>query len=171
MKIALYYSFLFTFLLTTQLSFLDIIFPNFLVPLLVLSAVVIWTVSLGFRQALWYILPLLISYELLAAGNIRLLSIFGVLLAYGTSFLSRRMLIENSTLASLFYVASIMGGAFLYQWATQWWLLGVVNWPSFGSSLLQSSIAILVFLFAKKILFAFQVRIDTLRSDKALMIR
>ncbi len=171
MKIALYYSFLFAFLLTTQISFLDIIFPDFLVPLLVLSAVVVWTVSLGFRQALWYILPLLILYELLAAGDIRLLSIYGVLLAYGTSFLSRRMLIENTTLASLFYVASIMGGAYLYQWASQLWLVGVVDLPSFQSGLFQTGVAILVFFFTKKILFAFQSRVDTLRSDQALMIR
>ena len=171
MKIVLYHILLFTFLLTTQISFLDVLFPDFLVPLLILSAAVVWTVSLGFRQALGYLVPLLISYELLASGDIRLLSIYVVLLAYGTSFLSRRMLIENSGLASLFYVASIIGSAVVYHLASQLWLPGGIDLPSWKSLLLQTGVAFLVFFFTKKVLFAFQAHIDTLRSDKALMIR
>jgi len=61
MKVALYHSLLFIFLLAVQISFLDVLFPDFLVPLIILSAVVVWTVGLGFRQALWYLLPLLIQ--------------------------------------------------------------------------------------------------------------
>jgi len=171
MKVALYHSLLFIFLLAVQISFLDVLFPDFLVPLIILSAVVVWTVGLGFRQALWYLLPLLILYEVLVVGGIHLLSIYGVLLAYGTSFLSRRMLIENSILASLFYALGIISSACLYQWITQEGFHKAWSLPSFTSILFQILIAIPVFLLTRKILFAFQARMDTLRSDRALMIR
>jgi hypothetical protein len=171
MKIVLYQTLLFASLLTIQISFLDILFPYFLVPLIVLSAVVIWTVDLGFRQALWYVLPLLILYELLTVGGIHVLSIYGVLLAYATSFFSRRMLIENNSFISFFYAVAIVSSAGLYQWLIQVGLERVWVLPSWQSIGWQISVAVLVFFLTQKVLSAFRTCIDRLRSDQALMIR
>ena len=59
MKIAFYYGILFLFLLVLQFSFLNILFSFISIPLVLLIAGVIWTLRLGFHQALWLLIPLL----------------------------------------------------------------------------------------------------------------
>jgi hypothetical protein len=171
MKIAFYYIFLYIFLLSLQISFLDVLFPNFLVPIVILVAGVIWTIRLGFKQALWRLVPLLIFYELLVSGELRLFVIYGVILAYATSFLSRRMLIEESVLAVVFYSFCIIVGALVFQVGTQLLLQMPVTGISWQSFIIQYGVTVVLFWVTKKIIFFFQDRIDTYRSDRALMIR
>ena len=73
MKIGAYILILLSLLLVVQISFVDVLFPTFLVPAVIFASLVVWTLTLGFRSALWYIIPLLILYELLTAGEVRLL--------------------------------------------------------------------------------------------------
>jgi ABC-type uncharacterized transport system permease subunit len=115
--------------------------------------------------------PLLVFYELLTSGELRLFVIYGVILAYATSFVSRRMLIEESTLAVFFYSFCIITGALFYQVAIQLLLRLPVQGISWQSLLLQYGMTVVTFWMTKKVIFFFQDRIDTLRSDRALMIR
>ncbi len=171
MKITLYTFILLGLLLVLQVSFLDVLFPSFLVPTVIFASLVIWTLSLGFRQALWYILPLLLLSELLTAGEIRLLSVYGILLSYGVSFLSRRMLIENFLLSAIFYTVIIMMSALFYHVAVALIFPSLKYVFMMKAFFFESMITFLIFIFIRKLLIFFQHYLDTLRSDRALMIR
>lgn len=171
MKTALYTITLFLFLLTLQISFFDVLFSHFLVPVVIVSAVVVWTVTQGFRQALWWILPALLLYELFTSGTLSLMSVYGVVLAYGISFLSRRTLIENGFAAAFFYSMVIEVSAFCYHVGMMLVFktpLPVMSWQNW---LFQLGVILVVFVLVRKVLLSFQRHLDTLRSDRALMIR
>lgn len=171
MKASFYIIILFILLLTLQISFFDVLFSGFLVPPIILSAVVVWTVSKGFRQALWWFLPLLLLYELLTSGEIRLVSLYGVLLAYSASFLSRRTLIENSFASALFYAFLIECGAVVYYVGTAFLLKTYFVLAAWQSLVFQLGVIFVIFLLVRKGLLVFQNYLNTMYSDRALMMR
>ncbi len=171
MKIGAYILILLSFLLVVQISFVDVLFPTFLVPAVIFASLVVWTLTLGFRSALWYIIPLLILYELLTAGEVRLLGAYAVLLSYGVSFLSRRMLIDNVALSTIFYTAIIMFGALFYHGVVGLIFTTLRYKVTLGEFFFEYLITFIIFVLVRKILIAFQLSIERLRSDRALMIR
>jgi|GEM_PF-5915510 len=77
-----------------QRSGFDIIWPNFQAPAIMIALVVSLVFILGFEQGLaWSLLAVLI-YSLLGRGD--LFVVYAVVVAYGTSFLSRRLVIERT---------------------------------------------------------------------------
>lgn len=98
-----------------QISFLNILFPSVPSFLLPLAAVIAWTLALGFPKSLTMTLPLVLFFDLQASGGLTALSLYAVLLAYGTSFLSRRVLIERRGLGVLLYGFFSAGAVLGYQ--------------------------------------------------------
>ncbi len=98
-----------------QLSFFDILFPWFHVPILILVAVVAWTLVSGFPHALFMTVPLTILFDAVLQGAVGAFSLYAILLAYGTSFLSRRLLIEHRGLSLGLYGLFAAFSAVAYQ--------------------------------------------------------
>lgn len=98
-----------------QISFFDILFPWFRAPLFLLGAIVAFTLVRGFPDALFMTLPLSLLFDTASAGAVTWFSIYATIFAYGTSFLSRRLLIEHRGLGLGLYGLVTYGGVLLYQ--------------------------------------------------------
>jgi hypothetical protein len=98
-----------------QLSFFDILFPWFRAPLFLLNAVVVLTLVRGFPSALFMTVPLTLLFESASLGAVTWFSLYAVLFAYGTSFLSRRLLIEHQGIGLVLYALVSYGGILFYQ--------------------------------------------------------
>lgn len=98
-----------------QLSFLDILFPWFHTPLLLLASIVAWTLVSGFPRSLFLTVPLTLLFESLAFGWIGSFSLYAVLFAYATSFLSRRLSIDRRGAGLFLYAFFSAVGAMVYQ--------------------------------------------------------
>ena len=173
MKIAFYYGILFLFLLVLQFSFLNILFSFISIPLVLLIAGVIWTLRLGFHQALWLLIPLLFFHDLLGPGKLEIFSVLVIFFVYVVSFLSRRVLLESVFLSTMVYSFFIYLSIILYTFALGWYrgdmwgYAAVILSQSFGLLL----VIIGSFWFIRGVILRFQKKIDQLRSDSALMIR
>lgn len=100
--------FLFMFLVICgQVAFLSILWPALVVPILVLAALVATVVVRGFVTGVWTWFPLLVGYATVSAGREGLLVPFGIVLAYATSFISRRLLSEKR-LQSVVLLTTVM---------------------------------------------------------------
>ena len=86
-----------------EFSFLGILFPLVSVPVLPLLAVVAWALVLGFPKNLWMTMSATLLFDGLSTGALTVLTPYGVLLAYATSFLSRRLLVEHRGSGLLLY--------------------------------------------------------------------
>ncbi|MBP9727940.1 MAG: hypothetical protein KBD27_01035 [Candidatus Moranbacteria bacterium] len=115
MKAFLFRTIFLLLLVLLQLSFFDILFPWFRAPLFLLGAVVVLTLVRGFPRSLWMTVPLILIFESASIGAVTWLSIYAVFFSYGTSFLSRRLLIEHQGLGLGLYALVSYGGALLYQ--------------------------------------------------------
>lgn len=102
-------------LVMLQVSFLDILFPWFHVPLLILASIVAWTLVVGFPGSLWMTVSLSLLFDSVSVGSVSSFSLYAVLLAYTTSFLSRRLLVEHRGLGLGLYALFAAGGALGYQ--------------------------------------------------------
>ncbi|GEM_PF-1694904 len=94
-----------------QLSFLDILFPQLAVPIGIVVCTVVWTLVQGFPRALWMTVPLSVLYEIVVSGSVGIFSVFSIVLAYGVSFLSRRLLIEERGNGIFLYAVVAAGAA------------------------------------------------------------
>ncbi|MCW1888644.1 MAG: hypothetical protein KIH67_003775 [Candidatus Moranbacteria bacterium] len=173
MKIAIYYSILFLVLLLLQFSFLNILFSFITIPLIVLIAGAIWTLRLGFHQALWLLIPLLILHDLLGSGKLEIFSVFVIFFAYTVSFLSRRVLLESVLISTIVYSLFIYLGMVFYALGLGWYREDI--WIYLAPIFRQGGGILLVILgsfwVTRSIILRFQRKIDQLRSDSALMIR
>lgn len=89
-------------LVILQRSFFDILWPGFDVPALIIAATIALVFILGFARALGWVLMLIFLYVLLGSNSeIGYFPVIAVVVAYGTSFLSRRLLIERPIQSSL----------------------------------------------------------------------
>lgn len=85
-----------------QRSFFDVLWPSFIAPVLIITVIIALVFVLGFTRALGWVLLLVFFYTLLGNDDQRgMFPIVGVVIAYGTSFLSRRLLIEQHVESSL----------------------------------------------------------------------
>lgn len=98
-----------------QLSFLNIIFPWFHAPLLLLAAVVSFSLILPFPDVLKMTVPLSAAYDVISYGSLGWFSLYALLLAYATGFLSRRLLIEHRGLGFGLYALFAFGAVLGYQ--------------------------------------------------------
>lgn len=103
------------FLVFLQISFFDILFPWFRAPLFLLGVIVAFTLVRGFPGALFMTLPLSLLFDAASLGAVTWFSLYATVFAYGTSFLSRRLLIEHRGLGLGLYGLVAYGGALLYQ--------------------------------------------------------
>jgi hypothetical protein len=173
MKIAFYYSILFLILLVLQFSFLNILFSFLSIPLVILIAGVVWTLRLGFHQALWLLVPLLFLHDLLGPGRLEVFSVFVIFFAYAVSFLSRRVLLESTILSTAVYSFFIYLSIVLYTFGLGWYRGDMGGYVSTVLSQSFGSLLVIVgsFWIIRGIILRFQRKIDQLRSDSALMIR
>lgn len=98
-----------------EFSFFDILFPTTPAPLVLLTGVVVWVLLSGFTQALFMIIPLAILFDIIATGMPGTLTLYALLLAYTTSFLSRRLLVEHQGVGMFLYALFSAIGAFGYM--------------------------------------------------------
>lgn len=172
MKIVLLHIFLFAGLLISEVAFLGIIFPSFPAPLVIMSAVVVWTLLLGFQRAIFFTVPLTLLYDILLSGQIRPFSVYMVLVAYSVSFLSRRLVVEHQGLAAFFYAAIVAAAAGGYQL-----FLAILEhrslFPLFPGLPYLSFIfvAFVAFWFTYSLLTRFTRYIELLRAESALFTR
>lgn len=140
-----------------QLSFLSILLPTLPVPILPLVAVVAWSLVSGFPKGLGMTVPLILLFEFLTNGGVGALSLYAVGLAYATSFLSRRTLIERQGLGLFVYGLFSAGGVIGYHFFGLLWLIvpeslagaGGILPPlvfSFSQMLLTGLLALLFFM-------------------------
>lgn len=115
MKVLFYRILFLGSLVLLQLSFFDIIFPWFRAPLFLLDAVVIFALLRGFPRVLFLSVPLSLLFDAASGGAVSWFSLYAVAFAYGTSFLSRRLLIEHRGLGLLLYAFVSYSGVLLYQ--------------------------------------------------------
>lgn len=97
-----------------QSSFLNIVFPLTTTPLLLIASIVAWVLLAGFPHALFAIIPLAILFDIVATGTPGTLTLYAIPLAYITSFLSRRLLVEHQGIGMLLYTLFTAIGAIGY---------------------------------------------------------
>ncbi len=115
MKIFFLRLFVLLLLVFLQISFFDILFPWFRAPIFLLGAIVAFTLVRGFPNALFMTLPLTLLFDAASAGAVTWFSLYATVFVYGTSFLSRRLLIEHRGLGLGLYGLVAYGGVLLYQ--------------------------------------------------------
>ncbi len=148
MKIFYFRVIIIALLVFLQLSFFNIIFPWFQMPLLLLCAVVAWTLAVGFPRSLWMTVPLMLFFDSVAYGTVSTFSLYAVLLAYGTSFLSRRLLIEHRGLGLGLYGLFAAFGVALYQCLSLFFLRGNAYVPGALLAYVFSSSAVEIIEFS-----------------------
>jgi hypothetical protein len=100
-----------------EYSFFDVLFPWISAPLVIISAVMAWALLINFPHVLFMTIPLTVFFDIVSSGMPGKLTLYAVLLVYGMSFLSRRLLVERRGL-----------GIALYMLFTA---LGVMGYPIF----------------------------------------
>lgn len=103
MKIAFLRSLFILSIIFFEFSFFDILFPEFSVPIVIIVSVIAWILLSGFPRALFMIVPLSLLFDIVSSGTPGALSLYAVLLAYTTSFLSRRLLVEHRGIGMVLY--------------------------------------------------------------------
>ncbi|MDP2837697.1 MAG: hypothetical protein Q8O53_00260 [Candidatus Moranbacteria bacterium] len=142
------------FLVFLQISFFDILFSWFRAPLFLLGVVVIFTLVRGFPSALFMTIPLTLLFDTISLGAVTWFSLYAVIFSYGTSFLSRRLLIEHRGMGLGLYALVAYGGAFLYQALFSFIMYTYFAKSSFASPELIPSVESLIFsLVVESLLF------------------
>lgn len=98
-----------------EFSFFDILFPEMYAPLAIIASVVAWILISGFPRALFMTVPLTALFDIVSTGVPGALSLYAVLLAYTTSFLSRRLLVEHRGIGMILYALFAGIGALGYS--------------------------------------------------------
>lgn len=114
MSIVLQQILLLLLIVILQRSFFDVLWPGFDAPSLIIVTTITLVFVQGFAQSLRWVLVLIFFYALLGNGGTQVLfPVVAVGIAYATSFLSRRLLIERhleSSLAlGLFSALAVLG--------------------------------------------------------------
>lgn len=97
-----------------EFSFFDILFPETSAPFLIIASVVAWILIAGFPRALFMTVPLTAFFDIVSTGMPGALTLYAVPLAYTTSFLSRRLLVEHRGIGMILYALFAGVGAFGY---------------------------------------------------------
>lgn len=112
-----------------EFSFLDILFPWTIGPILVFVSVIIWSLSVPFPNVFWRVIPTTLFLDIISSGMPGFFSLYAVCLVYATSFISRRLSIEQSTvgmtISLLLTLATLFGlriFSFLFSGRTEYTL-------------------------------------------------
>jgi hypothetical protein len=97
-----------------EFSFFGVIFPQAFTPFVLIASVVAWVLVSGFPSALFMIVPLTAFFDIVSLGMPGSLTLYSVLLAYTTSFLSRRILVEHRGAGMVLYALYSGFGAIGY---------------------------------------------------------
>ncbi|MDO8565711.1 MAG: hypothetical protein Q7S04_00805 [Candidatus Moranbacteria bacterium] len=97
-----------------QFSFFNILFSRVSVPIILIVAVVAWTLIVGFPRVLYMVIPLSIFFDIASFGALGALTLYAVPLAYATDFLSRRLLAEHHGMGMILYALFASLGSFGY---------------------------------------------------------
>ena len=117
-----------------QRSFLDVLWPSLEAPSLLIATIISLVFLLGFKQSLGWVLFTVLLFMLL--GTVGYFAIFAVVVAYGTSFLSRRLLIERRLQSILALSVVSAGSAVAYLFISFFWYRGgLVIWQITGNAL------------------------------------
>lgn len=113
MSIFLQRTALFLLVVIMQRSFLDVLWPGLVAPTLMITLIVSLVFLNGFENGgLWSLLALIL-FALLGEGEQAFL-LYAVVIAYGTSFLSRRLVTERPLQTAVILALSSAGFAFVY---------------------------------------------------------
>ncbi len=113
MSIFVQRSALFLVLAVFQYSFLDILWPSFPAPAAMIALIVSQVFLNGFEKGgLWSLFA--VGLFLLLGQSDHIFVLFGVLIAYGTGFLSRRLVIERPVQTSFLLACTSAGFAATY---------------------------------------------------------
>lgn len=138
-----------------QVSFLDILFPWFHVPLLIVASIVSWTLLVGFPASLWITVPLCLLFDLIIFGSVSGLSLYGVALAYATSFVSRRLMADRQGAGAGVYALFAAGAAVAYQLLSFFYVSVTAPFPLTGLPLFLPPSVLLFSLVLTLPLFVF----------------
>jgi hypothetical protein len=97
-----------------EFSFFDILFPETPASLLLIAGVVAWILIAGFPRALFMTVPLTALFDIVSTGAPGALTLYAIPLAYTTSFLSRRLLVEHRGIGMILYALFASIGALGY---------------------------------------------------------
>ncbi len=179
MKSFLFRSIFLLILVLLQLSFFDVLFPWFRAPLFLLGAVVVFTLVRGFPNALFMTVPLTLLFESASLGAVTWFSLYAVFFSYGTSFLSRRLLIEHQGFGLGLYGLVSYGGILLYQSFFSFFLLEkdvsealrFAAMPSFESVLFSLVLSIPIFAITYIVTQRFEKYLELDRQRQFLNVR
>ncbi|MEP7162885.1 MAG: hypothetical protein ABI747_03925 [Candidatus Moraniibacteriota bacterium] len=146
-----------------QFSLGTIVFPGNPVPGLLLNTIVALVLVRGFREGASQWLVLLIGYDLLRVGFVTPLVPMGILLAYATSFISRRYVFEHRGVGMILLSFLSVAFGILYVFFLAW-----TNSRFFGAGVfLSDSLLAFIFFFPVfSLVQYFESRLETVyRSD------
>lgn len=140
-----------------QRSFLDVLWPGLSAPAIILSVTITLIFLLGFEQGIGWVVLLLLLHMLLGVSGI--FPVYAVAVAYGTSFIVRRLRIEHRIQSSLILALAtgLSAGTFLV-------LLSVTQDIRLSASLLAANI-LEGFLVFPLVFGALRFREERIRSS------
>jgi hypothetical protein len=97
-----------------EFSFFGVISPQAFTPFVLIASVVAWVLVSGFPAALFMTVPLAAFFDIVSSGMPGSLTLYSVPLAYATSFLSRRILVEHRGTGMVLYALYSGFGAIGY---------------------------------------------------------
>jgi hypothetical protein len=78
-----------------EFSFFDVLFPWVSAPIIIIASVVAWSLLRPFPLMFFMTIPLTLLFDIVSSGRPNIFSLYAVLLVYTTSFISRRLLVEQ----------------------------------------------------------------------------
>ncbi|MFZ2187887.1 MAG: hypothetical protein WAV46_04680 [Candidatus Moraniibacteriota bacterium] len=166
-----------------EFSFFDVLFPWVAAPLVIMSAVVAWSLLMSFPRVLFMTIPLTLFSDIVAIGTPGTLTLYAVLLAYTMSFFSRRFLLEHRGVGLLLYAlvsaVGVMGFAVFefifsrgnpFSWTKEMFapFPPLVSFQNFSLSLL---LCMPLFLLAYVIIRRFEAYMQYIAQGEALKMR
>lgn len=138
-------------------------------------AIVVWTLQLGFRRALFIILPFLFFADILWDNTLGPLMLFGFTLTSGLTFVATRIEAQSQfiqMLLSLIFVTFFSSIVVIYPLLTQSLYVFVANQSSIWSILVWNGLCALVVYFPiQRIILRTETFLDTSYHDQMRKIR
>ncbi|MDD2766551.1 MAG: hypothetical protein PHH40_02160 [Candidatus Moranbacteria bacterium] len=148
-------------LVSFQISFFDILFPWMTVPIAIFVALIVWSLLIPFPQVFMRVIPTTMLLDIISSGTPGIFSLYAICLVYATSFLSRRLSIEQSTIGitlSLALSASALVGFRIFSFL-------------FSGKEYFTIDFFLSFLFSKDVLFSMLLCIPTFLVVSSIITR
>jgi hypothetical protein len=183
MKIFFLRLFFIFFLVFFEFSFFDVLFPWIAVPAVLVVSIVAWALIVDFPYVLYMVVPLTAFYDIVSSGALGTLVLYAVLLAYATSFLSRRLLVEHHGVGMVLYALFASLGSFGYmvfnfilsQDIASFWQPATTPQffltAGFFDFFLQIFLSVLLFPVAHRIIRSFETYVRLVAQREILQIR